>query len=66
MSLVGIGASAGIASGAARVITRVDDLGLLEPDELLVCTQTDPAWTPFFVIAAGVVVEIGGAASVQK
>ncbi len=32
----------------------------LEPGEILVCPGTDPAWTPLFLSAAGLVTEVGG------
>ncbi len=28
--------------------------------EILVCPGTDPAWTPFFLVAGGLVMEVGG------
>ena len=32
----------------------------LKPGEILVCPGTDPAWTPLFLIAGGLVMEVGG------
>jgi pyruvate,water dikinase len=32
----------------------------LEPGEILVCPGTDPAWTPLFLAAGGLVMEVGG------
>jgi pyruvate,water dikinase len=32
----------------------------LEPGEVLVCAGTDPAWTPLFLTAGGLVTEVGG------
>lgn len=32
----------------------------LNPGEILVASSTDPAWTPLFINAAGVVLEVGG------
>jgi pyruvate,water dikinase len=32
----------------------------LQPGEILVCAATDPAWTPLFLVAAGLVTEVGG------
>ena len=32
----------------------------LEPGEILVCPATDPGWTPLFLAAGGLVMEIGG------
>jgi rifampicin phosphotransferase len=33
---------------------------LLKPGEILVAFNTDPGWTPLFMSAAGVIVEMGG------
>jgi pyruvate,water dikinase len=55
----GIAACSGSATGIARVITDPLDGGELEPGEILVAASTDPSWTPLFVSAAGVVVDIG-------
>ena len=32
----------------------------LLPGEILVCPATDPAWTPLFLAAGGLVMEVGG------
>jgi pyruvate,water dikinase len=56
----GIGASAGVVTGKARVILRTDDEAHINPGEILVAPFTDPAWTPYFVPAAGVVMDQGG------
>lgn len=32
----------------------------LEPGEILVCPGTDPAWTPLFLAAGGLITEVGG------
>lgn len=61
--LQGLGVSAGIVSGRARVILDPNQPFDLEPDEILVAPQTDPAWTPLFLGAAGVVVEYGAVMS---
>jgi pyruvate,water dikinase len=58
-SLVGSPASAGIATAPARVI--LDPVGAhLEPGEILVAPSTDPGWTPLFLTAGGLVMEMGG------
>ena len=55
-------ASAGTVTGAARVI--LDPVGAhLEPGEILVAPSTDPGWTPLFLTAGGLVMEMGGANS---
>jgi pyruvate,water dikinase len=50
----------GVVEGKARVIRREDDRDLVQPGEILVAPFTDPAWTPYFVPAAGVVMDQGG------
>jgi pyruvate,water dikinase len=58
--LVGLAVSPGLAVGKARVILRADDHECLRPGEILVAPATDPGWTPYFLGAAGIVVDIGG------
>ena len=61
-SLAGTPASAGAVTGLARVV--LDPLGArLEPGEILVAPSTDPGWTPLFLTAGGLVMEMGGANS---
>lgn len=61
-ALTGTPASSGTATGVARVI--LDPVGAhLEPGEILVCPSTDPGWTPLFLTAGGLVMEMGGANS---
>ena len=52
-------ASAGVARGRARVVLDPSLAGDLEPGEILVAPQTDPSWTPLFLVSAGVVVDVG-------
>ncbi|HUQ54024.1 PEP/pyruvate-binding domain-containing protein [Lentzea sp.] len=60
--LVGTPASAGTVTGIARVV--MDPVGAhLEPGEILVAPSTDPGWTPLFLTAGGLVMEMGGANS---
>jgi pyruvate,water dikinase len=56
----GLGVSAGIATGRARVILRSDANERVQPGEILVAPFTDPGWTPYFVAAAGIVTDLGG------
>lgn len=58
--LAGIAVSPGVIRGRARVILRSDDEEQVLPGEILVAPFTDPAWTPYFVPAAGVVMGLGG------
>jgi rifampicin phosphotransferase len=55
----GIGVCAGVATGTARVVTDPTKPGELEPGDILIAPLTDPAWTPLFLAAAGVVVDVG-------
>ena len=59
----GMGGSAGVATGRARVIVDPSDPRGLEPGDILVAPITDPAWTPLFVPAAAVVVDVGATMS---
>lgn len=56
----GVGVSAGIATGKARVLLTPADVHPSDRDYILVCPSTDPAWTPLFLHAAGLVMERGG------
>ncbi len=56
----GLGVSAGSATGRARVILRSDANERVQPGEILVAPFTDPGWTPYFVAAAGIVMDMGG------
>jgi phosphohistidine swiveling domain-containing protein len=58
--LKGISVSAGVARGPARVFTSVDTDEPVLPGEILVAPFTDPGWTPYFVPAAGIVMDMGG------
>ena len=56
----GVGVSAGAATGKARVLLTPTDVRPSDRDYILVCPSTDPAWTPLFLHAAGLVMERGG------
>jgi len=60
--LRGTPASAGLVTGRARVVLEPDG-ARLEPGEILVAPSTDPGWTPLFLTAGGLVMEMGGAMS---
>ncbi|WP_232549311.1 PEP/pyruvate-binding domain-containing protein [Propioniciclava soli] len=55
----GVGVSPGVAEGLVHVVhdPRTEQLA---PGEILVCRGTDPAWTPLFLPAAGLITEVGG------
>jgi rifampicin phosphotransferase len=62
-TMSGMGASPGVITGVVRIVTDPSDPGALEPGEILVSPITDPAWTPLFLAAGGVVCEVGAPAS---
>ncbi len=51
--------SPGIVEGSVRVVFDPQD-SHLHPGEILVCSGTDPAWTPLFLSAGGLITEVGG------
>jgi pyruvate,water dikinase len=58
--LRGVAGSPGTARGRARVVLDPYRSTPPSPGEVLVAPITDPGWTPMFVPAAAVVVEVGG------
>ncbi|MEM9134928.1 MAG: PEP-utilizing enzyme [Actinomycetota bacterium] len=61
--LSGAAGAPGTATGRARVVLDPGEPGDMAPGDVLIAPVTDPAWTPLFVGAAAVVVEIGAAMS---
>lgn len=62
-TLVGLAASPGTATGTVCIVTGPSDFARVRPRDVLVCRDTDPAWTPLFSIASAVVTETGGVLS---
>jgi pyruvate,water dikinase len=58
-TLSGSPVSPGSAEGRVRVVLDPGKANLL-PGEILVCPGTDPSWTPLFMSAGGLVMEVGG------
>jgi phosphoenolpyruvate synthase/pyruvate phosphate dikinase len=58
-TLSGSPVSAGTVEGTVRVVFDPHGVQLV-PGEILVCPATDPAWTPLFLAAGGLVMEVGG------
>ncbi len=59
-TIQGVPGCAGSVTGRARVVADPGDPRGLEPGDILVAPSTDPAWTPLFMAAGGVVVNVGG------
>jgi pyruvate,water dikinase len=58
-ALAGTAVSAGIIEGIAHVVLD-PTTETLQPGEILIAPFTDPGWTPLFINAAGLVMEVGG------
>lgn len=55
----GVPGCPGTYEGIARIVTDSHDPTALDPGDILVAPITDPSWTPLFVPAGGVVVDVG-------
>ena len=55
----GTGVSAGVARGRIKVLHAPDEKNLFK-GEILVARATDPGWTPLFVNAGAIILEVGG------
>jgi phosphohistidine swiveling domain-containing protein len=59
-SMRGLPCSAGSATGAARVVEDIFSAGSIREGDILLTRYTDPGWTPYFSLLAGVATETGG------
>jgi pyruvate,water dikinase len=59
-TLVGVPVSPGVVAGPASLINSPDEFERMEPGSILVCPMTNPAWTPLFAHATGLVTDMGG------
>ena len=57
--LAGQPISPGVARGPVKVLHSPDEK-IVRPGDILVAPATDPGWTPLFINAAGVILEVGG------
>ncbi len=57
---VGAVGAPGVVEGTARVIMSEEDLGQIQPGEILVAPLTAPSWTPAFGLIKAVVTDTGG------
>jgi pyruvate,water dikinase len=62
-TLKGVGASAGMARGPARLITGHHDFSEMRAGDVLVCRSATVSWIPLYTMAAAVITEIGGSLS---
>lgn len=62
-TLRGTPGSRGIVTATARIVRGPSDFASVRRGDIVICPCTDPAWTPLFAIASGVVTEAGGALS---
>jgi phosphohistidine swiveling domain-containing protein len=62
-TLRGLGASAGVVEGTARVVDSPEQFDQVQKGELLVCKMTSPAWVVLFTKIGGLVTDSGGALS---
>jgi pyruvate,water dikinase len=58
--LRGLSVSPGFVEGRARVILAADTGERVLAGEILVAPFTDPGWTPYFLTAGGIVMDMGG------
>lgn len=56
----GVGVSPGVVTARVRVLRHPEEADRLRLGEILVARATDPGWTPLFLKASGVIMEIGG------
>jgi phosphoenolpyruvate synthase/pyruvate phosphate dikinase len=59
-TLVGVGMSKGVATGRARVVPDIAEIGRVEKGDILICNATDPGWASVFTLIDGLVLETGG------
>jgi pyruvate,water dikinase len=58
--LNGFAVSPGTVTGVATVVRSPAEFDQMQPDRILVCPTTTPAWTPLFAQVLGLVTDIGG------
>ena len=59
----GLGASAGVVEGVARIVHSSEQFDQVKKGEILVCQMTNPAWVVLFTKIGGLVTDAGGALS---
>ena len=56
---VGVGASPGVATGIIRVVEKEEHASEFKEGEILVTATPNPAWTPMYAIASGMITSTG-------
>ena len=59
-AIYGAAASPGTFTGMARVVESIKELSQLKENEVLITSNTDPAWTAVFSKIGGLITETGG------
>jgi pyruvate,water dikinase len=59
----GLGASAGVYEGPARVVESAEQFDQVKKGDVLVCKMTSPSWVVLFTKIGGLVTDSGGALS---
>jgi pyruvate,water dikinase len=59
----GLGASAGVIEGPARLVQSASEFDQVRKGDVLVCKMTNPAWVVLFTKIAGLVTDSGGVLS---
>ena len=59
-TLMGVPVSPGTVTADASLIISPDEFSKMKPGSILVCPMTNPAWTPLFAHASGLVTDMGG------
>ncbi len=59
----GLGASAGVVEGPARVVHSPEEFDQVKKGDILVCKMTNPAWVLVFTRIGGLVTDAGGVLS---
>jgi pyruvate,water dikinase len=62
-TISGLGASAGVVEGVARVVESAAEFDQVKKGEILVCKMTSPSWVVLFTKISGLVCDSGGALS---
>jgi phosphohistidine swiveling domain-containing protein len=62
-TLRGLGASAGVVEGLARLVQTPEQFDQVQKGEILVCQMTNPAWVVLFTKIGGLITDAGGTLS---